>query len=368
MRMKGMSLIVTMVALLAVSVCGSAQPNPPMETSQIRSAQDVQQHAAQIMTTLQIHPRSLDRQSLVTAYQNLGQFGDEVAQSKARSLLQRAMLAEGLYEPFAAQLDTAAELTDTGTGNVPSATGSLQPQAKGVISWESAHFGEQHPVDFSFGGQFGYAPVYTLVNLINSANVPLPPKARPMFQQGFIWSIRPQANIHLPQFVSGQLSSELGVFASVGQTILTSNVTAFTQSNSTVTATLVSDNVGNGALFAESGLQFRLYNADLDTTHRDKSFLSPAFFLESGFKLNERFKAEGDLAGYDSPQNRAFVRFMVSLNKITNSRGTTDPKEPFSVDFGIDYEFPVSEARVPAATRIVIRGSLDVLKLLKGSQ
>jgi hypothetical protein len=189
-----------------------------------------------------------------------------------------------------------------------------------------------------------------------------------MFQQGFVWSIRPQLNVHLPPVVNNLLSEEVAVFGGVGQSILTSPVNSFKQSNDTITATIVSNNVGNGALFYETGLQYRLYNTDLATVHRDKSFLNPSFFLESGFKIDSRFKAEGDLAGYDSPRNRAFVRFLVSLNKVTNARGTSEPKEPFSVDFGIAHEIPVSESRVPASTRIIIRGSMDVMKLLKGSQ
>jgi hypothetical protein len=333
----------------------------------IRSAQEVKDNVDDIITTLQTEPRSLDRVSLVTIYDNLDQINDPVTRSKARSLVQREMLSEGMFEPFAAHLDTAAELTDTGTGNVPSATGSLQPQAKGLISWESAHFGETHSLDFSFGGQFGYAPVLALVNLTSSGTA-LPPNARPMFLQGFVWGIRPQINWHVGEFHDNQVSAEIAVFGGLGQTILTSTVSSFKQSDKTVNATTVSNNVGNGAPFLETGLQLRLYNADFKTVHRDKSYLAPAFLLEGGFKSDGRFKAEGDLAGYDSPRSRGFVRFLVSLNKVTNARGTTDPKEPFSVDFGVDHEMPLSEQRVPASTRIIVRGSLDVLKLLKGSQ
>lgn len=326
------------------------------------------------LRTLQADPRTVNRQNAAISYRHLNEYPDNEREA-ARAALRSIMRAQDTFEPFAANLDTAAELTDTGTGNVPSATGSLQPQAKGVITWESAHFGSDDTngandrwYDFSFGGQFGYVPIYTLVNLTNSAGTALTPKARPMFQQGFVWSIRPQLNVHLPPVVNNLLSEEVAVFGGVGQSILTSPVNSFKQSNDTITATIVSNNVGNGALFYETGLQYRLYNTDLATVHRDKSFLNPSFFLESGFKIDSRFKAEGDLAGYDSPRNRAFVRFLVSLNKVTNARGTSEPKEPFSVDFGIAHEIPVSESRVPASTRIIIRGSMDVMKLLKGSQ
>ena len=321
---------------------------------------------------LRANPRAYNRRTLVNAYRHLNEMYEPAQRDEARSLLRRALQGEDAFEPFAANLDTAAEITDTGTGNVPSATGSLQPQAKGIITWESAHFGSDdtgqtsQKLDFSFGGQFGYAPVYTLVNLTNSAAAALTPKARPMFQQGFIWTIRPQFNIHLPSVVNNALSEELAPFGEIGQTILTSPVTSFKQSNDTITATIVSNNVGNGALFFESGLQYRLYNAKLEDVHRNKGFLNPAFLLESGFKVDNRFKAEGDLAGYDSPRNRAFVRFLVSLNKVGKTLGTDEPKESFSVDFGVTHEIPMSDSRVPASTRIIIRGSLDVMKLLKG--
>lgn len=333
----------------------------------ITSRSQVEAKANDLITALTTNPRTVDRLTLVTTYNNLDAISDLDKRIQAKSLVRKALSAEGLYEPFAAHLDTSAELTTTGSGNVPSATGSLQPQAKGLITWESAHFRDGHAIDFSFGGQFGYAPILTLVNL-TSSGAALPPKARPMFQQGFVWSLRPQANWHVGEFHDGQLSGELGIFGGVGETILTSSVSSFKQSSNTVTATTVSNNVGDGAVFFETGVQFRLFNSDFKTVHRDKSYISPAFLLESGFKSDNRFKAEGDLAGYDAPRNRGFVRFLVSLNKITNARGTTDPKEPFSVDFGVDHEVPISESRVPASTRIILRGSFDVLKLLKGSQ
>lgn len=351
------------------------------QQKQIRAKTEVSTEADHIITMLQTNPRFYDRQSLANIYWNLNAITDPVKRSTLQSLVQHQMSDEGLSEPFAAVLDTSAEITDTGTGNVPSATGSLQPQAKGLITWESSHFGHQkaddetmsgsssvHHPDFSFGGQFGYAPVFTLVNLTNASGAALSPKARPMFQQGFVWSIRPQLNVPLFQFLHDQLSSELAVFGEVGETILTSSVTSFKQSNDTITATLVSNNVGNGATYFESGIQFRLYNSDLATVHLNKNYLTPKFYVESGFKVDDRFKAEGDLAGYDSPRNRAFVRFLVSLTNIRKTLGTADPKDSFSVDFGVDREMPISESRVPASTRIIIRGSLDIMKLLKGSQ
>jgi hypothetical protein len=357
-------------ALITVCLSGclywgtaSCQQEKPLV---IENRNDVKTKAPQISERLATNPKSFTKADLVTAYNNLSAIESDALRSEVKSRLQREMQSQGLFEPFAANLDTAAELTDTGTGNVPSATGSLQPQAKGLITWESAHFGDGHKIDFSFGGHFGYAPLYTLVNLTSSGSA-LPPHARPMFQQGFVWSMRPQINFRTGDFHDGQLSSEFAIFGTVGQTILTSTVSSFKQSDNTINATTVANNVGNGAPFLETGVQFRLYNTDLTTVHRDKSYLSPAFFVEGGFKSDGRFKAEGDLAGYDSPRDRAFFRFLVSINKVTNARGTTEPKEPFSVDFGIDHELPISESRVPGATRIIIRGSLDVVKLLKGS-
>src|ERR1051326_6187949 len=224
-----------------------------------------------LVSTLRTNPRSVTRQEAVTSYRHLNDYPAE-ERDAARTMLRSITRAQDTFEPFGANLDTAAELTDTGTGNVPSATGSPQPQAKGVITWESAHFGSDDTdgsldkrLDFSFGGQFGYAPVYTLVNLANSSATALTPKARPMFQQGFVWSIRPQLNLHLPPVVNKLLSEELAVFGGVGQSILTSPVNSFKQSNDTITATIVSNNVGNGALFYETGLQYRLYNSDLAT-------------------------------------------------------------------------------------------------------
>lgn len=280
-------------------------------------------------------------------------------------LLYRVMAERGLYQPFAAVFTAAESFGDAGNGAVPAAQNGLQTETLGRIAWESEHYGGSstvfHP-DFSFGGNIGFAPTMVLVNLTNQGTA-VPPKARPMLQNAFEWDVSPRLNV--PIFSKGEISG----LATLGQALLVSDVSSFKQGdNTTIVATPVTNNTGRAAIFFETGAQFRLFSqTDLFQTHSEKSYLTPAFSASAGFRDDTRFRKEGDLAAYDNPQRRYFFRMFISLTNIVRQKEQGSNSDPISVNFSVDYDKPVADSRVPAATRYTISSNVDIMKLFHPS-
>ena len=279
-------------------------------------------------------------------------------------LLYRVLREKGLYEPFGAVFVAAQTFGDAGSAAVPAAQTSLQTETLGRIAWESEHYWssatQQHYPDFSFGGNIGFTPTLTLVNLTNQGTAVLP-GARPTLQNAFEWDLTPRVNI--PVFSKGEVSG----FITLGQTLLTSDVISFKQSDgTTLVATLVSNNTGRAAIFSEYGAQFRLFNqTELFQTHLEKSYLTPAFSFAAGNRRDGRFNKSGDLADYDKPEQRYFFRMFISLSKVIRQKQQGDTADPITLDFAVDYDRPVSDSRVPAATRYTISSNVDVMKLFR---
>jgi hypothetical protein len=272
--------------------------------------------------------------------------------------------ADGTYSTFGAVFNVSATFGDAGAGSVPSAQNSIQTEAQGVISFESTHFGfvanndKSHHPDFSFGGTVGLYPALVLENLSSSNTTVSQPNARPMFQSAFRWSLGP--NLNFPIYDHG----EAGIFVNLGQNFLVNQVSSFKQGDATIVATPVSNSVGRAAMFWEVGAQTRLLNVALSQAHIDKqSFLLPEFQLATGYRHDTRFRKSGDLGAYNNPEGRFFFRFFVSLNNIIDQRSSGTPNQPISFKFGVEYERPISDSRVPSATRYTVSADVDILKL-----
>lgn len=176
-------------------------------------------------------------------------------------------------EPFGSSLDVDASFGDTGANGIPSAQNTIQPEALAQIRFESEHFWynwkectSSRPT-FSFSGTAGLAPALVLENLSSNTETIANPKARPMFQDAFGWSLSPKMNVAIRH------SSQFTVFATLGESYLISQVTSFKQGDNTVTATPVSNNVGQSALYWESGVQWKLLNTDIVNAYIRRMFL-----------------------------------------------------------------------------------------------
>ena len=273
------------------------------------------------------------------------------------------MKKRGLYEPFGAVFNGALWLASTGNGSVRSAQDSIEPQFRGTIDWESEHFngdsGFGRYAHFSFGGTFGYAPIMVLTDLTKNGTAETG-SPRPLFQQGLVWDIAPRLNTRL--YSSGEMS----IFGRFGQTWYTSEVTSFKAGDDTIVATVIDNNVGRDATFWETGAEFRMFRKPLSIIHGEKSYVTPTFSASGGFRDDSRFKRAGsEISGYDNPESRTFLRFLVSLDKIMFPKTADQAQSTFSASFGVDYDRPLADDRIPATTRLIFKADVDLFKLFQ---
>jgi hypothetical protein len=174
---------------------------------------------------------------------------------------------------------------------------------------------------------------------------------------------RPKVN-----FATSHLS-QADIFVDLGEKYLISQVTSFKQGDDTITATPVSNNVGQSAMYWEVGAEWKYLNTDIANAYLNKTdVLSPPFVVSLGYKRDSRFKGSGDLAGFSNPEARFFFRFAVGLNKIGNWTGDqVAPGKGYTFKFGVDYEKPLGDSRMPTATRYYVSANIDLMKVFKPS-
>jgi hypothetical protein len=272
------------------------------------------------------------------------------------------------HEQIGSSLILAGSFGDTGANGIPSAQNTIQIEPLAQIRFESGHYFYDwkecisHRPTFSFGGIIGLTPALVMENLSSTTATIKIPNNRPMFQDAFGWSLGPKVNVafHNSQFTA---------FATLGENYLLSQVTSFKQGDDTITATPVSNNVGQSALFWESGVQWKLLNTDIVNAYINKTdVLDPPFDVSFGYRNDSRFKRAGDLANITNPQAYAFFRFTVGLNKIANWNSTAvNPGKGYTFKFGVDYERRLGGSQMPNATRYYVSANLDIMQLFKPS-
>jgi hypothetical protein len=273
------------------------------------------------------------------------------------------------YDTFGANLDVAASFGDTGSGGIPSAQNTIQTEALGQIEFESEHFFYDygsclsHWPTLSFGGTVGLRPALVMENLSSKTATLAIPNNRPMYQDAFVWSLGPKMNIATSHL------SQAALFANLGEEYLIGQVTSFKQGDDTITAVPVSNDVGQSALYWETGVEWKYLNTDIANAYLNKTdVLSPPFTVSIGYKDDRRFKRAGDLASFANPEARFFFRFSVGLNKIGNWSGDqVTPGKGYTFKFGIDYERPIGDSRMPTATRYYVSANIDIVKVFKPS-
>jgi len=285
--------------------------------------------------------------------------------------LHRLMDELRLREPFAAALDTGLTITDAGNTVIPYARSATGKLPFGLIDWESKHFFEHGRTDWSFGGRLGLLPALTLVNRSDEklgadgnpvAKWPL----HPLFQDAFHWDVNARFSVHTSE------SSELSLLGRAGQAQLLEETQAVGTQQSPVSTSLLPNGPGRSAWLWDVGPEFRMFDNPLDNVHEDKTYHSPVFAIGGGLRRNYRFRRDGPLTDFTSPEMRWFFRFSISLNKVIDRRAADGDPKTFSIGFAVEHEGPLRRAAlastVPSGTRIVLTANFDVLSKLRRAE
>jgi len=302
----------------------------------------------------------------------------------------------GLSDPFAGSLVAGPVFGDTGKlssgttstsssvairAAATSVTGgtaaSSQSNTKALahVEWGSKHFGKEWShFDFSFGGSFGLQPALSLLtNPPPSATGTPTPSPTPtpansattsQFQSAFVWTLNGRTNYQVGT------TAEANGFVRVGQLRLLSGngATIIDQGANSTLQIPLNSNADRMSWFYESGIEFNYYNKSLEIVHASKGQLQPAFNIGIAYKHDSRFKQSAGIVGFDSPDQRMIFRFLINGLKIIDRRPDTTASKPYAVSFGVEHERGFGANPVPSGTQLIIRGDINLLKLINPGQ
>ena len=270
----------------------------------------------------------------------------------------------GLNQLFSAVLNAGA-IVGNGRNTGEEAASDKSTEAAAHLVWESVHFGDDGPsrVDFSAKGRVGFLPALTLVE---DAAPPAASQDKDMqtaYQEAFVWDIGARVNFQ----IRTRTASEVSLVAKAGQTVIGTGSVLVEKGGQSRLFLPVGNGAGSSEWFYESGIEYNLYGSDLDVVHGEGSVVSPLFYLGFYLRKDNRFKKEGDLATFDSPDRRGVFRFMLDALKVVDKRELGQPPRTFALGFGVEHEFPFgSGTKVPSGTKLVFRGDIDLLRALRG--
>lgn len=275
----------------------------------------------------------------------------------------------GLLEPFAGSLVAGPAFGQTGkvspggsagsSGTAATSAGS-KTNALAHVEWGSKHFGDESwsPVDVSFGGSFGLQPALSLLTTPPSTTAPPPPTSQ--YQSAFVWTLNEHTNLHTGP------NAETSAFFEAGQLRLLSGngATVIDQGANSTLLIPLNNNADKMSWFYGAGAEFKYYNKALEIVHAEKGQIDPAFSIGLWYKIDTRFKQSAGVVGFDSPDRRLVFRFMINGLKIFDRRPGATVSKPYAVSFGVEHERGFGTNPVPNGTQIIIRGDIDLLKLI----
>lgn len=288
-----------------------------------------------------------------------------VSRRRAREAVQQALGRAGLTDLFFGALLSGPVFQSTAKS-----PDDKNPQTGifGTVFWESKHAGSSKGSTrhLSVGGKVGYEPIFVMNRPKDK------PDAAPLpgYSGGLAWDIGPNFGVAIPGFVL----SEITAFGRYGQT--RPGAAELVNEKEPNAQILVPSNAETGLEkdYFEAGLKVAVFRGDLGTEiAHERGYLLPAASARIGIRWDHRFKDDDRLRTFDTPQKRYFFGFRLNLLKVFTDTSTSS--KPYSLTFAVEHEWGnrgsaakgTSPARIgglPAGTRILIAGSVDLLRAL----
>jgi hypothetical protein len=311
--------------------------------------------------------------------------------STLETTLKRELDNHDLTPSFAAELITGANVFQaTGTFQSNPTPGTVQAAKAGSIvaplaylSWESHHYGSEggRHVEFSVAGKFGEVPALVILvpkpplpdtsacHGLKNAPGPCLSDLSAAYETALMASLSGRGHVRLGQ------TGEIGIRATVGESYLTSDSFIVGQGPGSLAALPVANGTGQAERFWETAVDVSIYGKKMDLVHATKDFLSPLFYLEFGFRNDNRFNSAGDLGhivvdlaktppetvALVEPRRRIAYRF--ALGNIAIAGKDDSGPHKFVLSFGVEGDAPIHpEPNIPPSVRLFIRGDVNLLK------
>jgi hypothetical protein len=295
------------------------------------------------------------------------------------SRIRTMMTYVGLSDPFAGSLVAGPVFGDTGklssatvatgAGSTTNTTGTAavssgtSTNALAHIEWGSKYFLDESwssPVDFNFGGSLGLQPALSLLTSPASSTTVPASATTSQYQSAFVWDLNGKTNLHTGT------TGELSAFFRAGQVrLLTANGATIVNQGTTSTLEIpLNGNANRTSWFYEAGFEWNFYNKALEIVHAEKGQLDPAFNVGASYKIDTRFTQDAGLVGFTSPDKRLNFRFLINGLKVFDRRPETTASKPYAISFGVEYERGFGSNPVPSGTMLIIRGDVNLIKLI----
>lgn len=301
-------------------------------------------------------------------------------QLETQRLMESTLKQRGLFAKFSAVLISGASLVDasqpkasgtpaTTVTQDPPKTDSTASQAVGTVIWQSRHFGDQAlerlELDWSLGGRLGMQPVLNLMSSAPAADAPAgsPTTVSAVHQNALVWT----AGVH-GHFPLQGIDSEIGFYGATGSSTLTSLPKAIGTGSGAILAVPLDGGGNRTAWLWESGLTFDIFDNALEQIHAEGGAISPQFQALVALRRDDRF-AGSAYSSYRKPESRLLFRLTLDAIRVLDKRQLGEPGKTFTFGFVVEHErgMAVSGPRVPAATRFLLRGDLNLLNAIAGT-
>ena len=283
---------------------------------------------------------------------------------QAWSTLRRALREHGLFEPIFGEL-----VTGTSFASVGSEGEDLEPeqaQQAAYVVFESRHQRLVGRLDGSIAGRFGFQPLLAMFQAATSTGTTTStadPKAStlPAFQSGFVWELGGKLNLNTGW------GGEGSAFYRSGQgRLLGPGVIAGGDTSAPAVAIPVGRDDGPTRWSHELGVRWVLFTgSDENYRAHERRILDPLFEVSTGWRWDDRFRSSDVSVGSEDARQRYFFRFFVNV-KLPG--GADLVGQPLAVAFGVEHEGGRhgGDGSIPAGTRLILRGDLNLIKALTG--
>jgi hypothetical protein len=219
-----------------------------------------------------------------------------------------------------------------------------------TLMLETEHVPLGHGWDASLDFDAGYQPLLVMVKAPDWSAV------RPAFIDGLLTTVGSRIG-------HATATAETMIVGRVGASRVSTTSTVIGSDAAAVRASLAANDIAEWAFFFDGGVEFTWFARSVADVHRARQALDPMVRLYGGFRHDQRYHRDGDLAGFKDPTGRIFYLaeiFPVRLASPTRS-GTPSTLLSFGGGFGFETALRTRQ-RLPSGYRAYVSARLNLAR------